>query len=157
MNCNSCGAQLQAEEEYCSYCGNITPYGRELADERKKDRLLRGLKTEKQPQQSEQQRERIKFRYVPILLVPVLYVCTYTLYGLYWYISRADSLNALNAEKKLNKWMCVFYAFLCIAVSFFPEDSEGIWHQYERYCCNDLGICSNLFRCAVGVDSIPCT
>ena len=167
MNCKSCGAPLMDNEEYCSYCGTITPYGEECYEHRKFQEIMENveaerlkreqekLKTElakaeqrKQHLASDQQRESIKFPYVPILLVPVMYVCTFMVYGLYWYISRANSLNALNTGKKLNKWLCVFYALLCIGVFFFPSEATKYGYPAGSTANNYWGL---VFLFAVGL------
>lgn len=139
MNCRNCGAPLLQEQETCSYCGTITPYGELCEAERRRDKVRQEIEAEKVKREEEKQRqiqeagrfreeeakrERAKFRYVPLWLCPVLYVCTFMIYGLYWYISRAGSLNALETGKKLNKWLCVSYAVLCIALVLFPGTAE---------------------------------
>ena len=141
MNCTNCGAPLLPNEEKCSYCGSSTPYGEMMTEVRKQEKLRADkeeLKAELKVQQKEREIERLmqekermrldraRFKHVPILLMPVLYGLTMFFYGPYWYISRANSLNNLSASKgkKINKWLCVFYALLCIVVFFFPNEAE---------------------------------
>ena len=141
MNCTSCGAPLKSDEEICSYCGSATPYGEMMTELRKQEEL----RSKKEEQEAEYQRrkkeleaerilqeqerfrlDRARFKYVPILFVPVFYGLTMFLYGPYWYISRAKSLNNLSDTDgiKLNKWLCVFYALLCICLFLFPSTAE---------------------------------
>ncbi len=137
MNCTSCGAPISSDEEKCSYCGTITPYGEKMNEARRKERLrqerqeheaeeLRRKAAQESDFKRQERLSRAKFKYVPVLFVIVFYALTGMLYGPYWYISRASSLNNLSESggKKLSKWLCVFYAVLCVAVFMFPSQAE---------------------------------
>lgn len=121
MNCINCGAPLRPEEEKCSYCGTLTPYGERVSKERKQKEIQYAREAVRLRE------DKARFKYVPVLFVLVFYACTMMFYGPLWYISRANALNNLSDSdgKKLSKKLCVFYAFLCIAVYIFPSEAEN--------------------------------
>ena len=109
MICKHCGAPLEFNEEKCSYCGSITPYGLE--------KLKHEVKIEKNQEKINQ---LPKMKYSNIISSIVIYVCTFFIYSPYWYFSRADSLNKLT-DKKLNKWIACLFLILYLTAIFMPK------------------------------------
>ncbi|MBQ7154443.1 MAG: zinc-ribbon domain-containing protein [Synergistaceae bacterium] len=78
MNCESCGAPLQANVEKCPYCGAIV--------ESEVEKLKRFGKLPKI--------KRVSLAFT-ILITPL----SWGLYGMYWIFTRKKTLNSLAEEK----------------------------------------------------------
>ena len=112
MNCEGCGAPLQANVEKCPYCGAIV--------ETEVEKLKRFGKLPKI--------RRVSLAFT-ILITPL----TGGLYGLYWIFTRKKTLNSLAEEKVAEAliWSYVAAFILAFSPTFISSiagaASWGIW------------------------------
>lgn len=109
MNCENCGAPLGVSDEFCAYCGSITPYGKSLQEERRMPEVRGDLP---------------KMKHVSVAFMIFAYVFTLGWYASYWYATRMMQLIALtdDAKKKLG----VALGAAVLALSFL-----GMWTGKE--------------------------
>ena len=116
VNCKTCGAPLNIDDEVCAYCGTITQHGIALREERK--RL----------EQEEQHRHALdnlpKMKYVSSGFVIFMYIITLGCYSPYWYATRLPALNSLGQSRKILAAAIGFFA-LCWSVIFIVPGSEA--------------------------------
>lgn len=101
MNCQSCGAPLNPNDEVCEYCGTMTHYGITMLQERKS------------LEQEESHRHALenlpKFKHVPMPFVIAMYILTLGCYSPYWYATRIMPLKSLIPDKKFPVWVVIVF------------------------------------------------
>ena len=81
MNCQSCGAPINPNDEVCEYCGTITRYGISISQEQKRRHALENLP---------------KIKYVPMPFVIALCILTLGCYAPYQKTARKPLALAMG-------------------------------------------------------------
>ena len=112
LNCKSCGAPLKGDEEHCPYCGS-------LIDD------VNGQKIKKAPERENKNLPR--FKYASEIFVIVISIFTLGLYGIWWYISRRKSINAIaNGSKFPDIGLVLYIIGWIMFLSFSSSDAQEL-------------------------------
>lgn len=115
MKCKACGAPLAVDDEKCTYCGTITPYGEEKFKERE---------TLNHKNEIRQELENLpKMKFVAGSFVVTAYIFTAGFYSVYWYAMRMKPLNSLGTQAKLPAWLTGIFALLSVAFFMVQPDT----------------------------------
>ncbi|MBR2209282.1 MAG: DUF4234 domain-containing protein [Synergistaceae bacterium] len=110
LNCKTCGAPLKGDEEHCPYCGSFIEY--EDRPKTKKEKEHKNL-----PQ----------IKYASEIFIITVSIFTLGIYGLYWYISRRKSFNALSEGVKFPDIGLVIYVIgWMMFLAFSSSDAQDV-------------------------------